>query len=55
MWEWIVIPMLTMAIGFLLGFMTADTASVNQDIDAMRKEQRKIRQQLMKMQREENE
>ena len=55
MWEWIVIPMLTMAIGFLLGFMTADTASVNDSIDAMRKEQRRIKQQIMRMQREEDE
>lgn len=52
MWEWIVIPMLTMAIGFLIGFMVGDGSSENMQIDDLRKEQRKLRREIMKLKNE---
>ena len=48
MWEWIVIPMLTMAIGFLMGIMVGDGASRNMQIDELRKEVRRLKNVLQK-------
>ena len=55
MWEWIIIPMLTMAIGFLMGVMVGDGGSKNMQFDELRKEQRKMRRELEVMRRRSDE
>lgn len=51
MWEWIIIPMLTMAIGFLMGVMVGDGASRNMQIDALRKEVRRLEKYVLPQQK----
>lgn len=48
MWEWIVIPMLTMAIGFLMGVMVGDGASKNMQMDNINKKLRRLENELRK-------
>lgn len=48
MWELVIIPMLTMAIGFLMGVMVADGAGRNMQIDELRKEVRRLKNGLQK-------
>ena len=52
MWELVIIPILTMAIGFLIGLMVGDGSSENMQIDDLRKEQRKLRREIMKLKNE---
>lgn len=52
MWEWIIIPTLTMAIGFLMGVMVGDGSSKNMQIDNLRKELSKLRRQIEVMRRQ---
>lgn len=46
MWSAVLIPLMTMAIGFLIGFIVADGSSRNMQIDNLRKEINKLRRQI---------
>lgn len=48
MWELVIIPMLTMAIGFLMGVMVADGAGRNMQIDNINKKLRRLENELRK-------
>lgn len=48
MWEWIIIPMLTLFIGFLMGVMVGDGASRNMQLEELRKEIRRLKNGLQK-------
>lgn len=49
MLEIVVIDLLILAIGFLCGVIVGDGASKNMQLDNLRKEQRKLRCELMKL------
>ena len=51
MWELVIIPMLTMAIGFLMGVMVGDGASRNMQIDELRKEIRRLEKNVLPQQK----
>lgn len=53
MWELVIIPILMLAIGFLVGVMVGDGASTNMQIEDLRKKQRKLERQIMRMQNHE--
>lgn len=52
MWELVIIDVLVLGIGFLIGFMVGDGSSENMQIEDLRKEQRKLRRELMKLKNE---
>ena len=54
MWELVLIPVLTMAIGFLMGVMVGDGASKNMQIDNLRNEMNKMRREINVMRRQNN-
>lgn len=51
MWEVVIIDALILFAGFLVGVMVGDGASKNMQIDDLRRELRKLKRDLMKMQR----
>ena len=55
MWEAVLIPILSMIIGFLMGVMVGDGGSKNMQFDELRKEQRKMRRELEVMRRRSDE
>ena len=44
--EFIILPMATMAIGFLLGIITADTIGVDKRIDKMERQIKRLERRL---------
>lgn len=51
MWELVIINVLALMVGFLAGVMVGDTASSNEEMENMRKEQRKLKRQIMRLQK----
>lgn len=48
MWEAVLIPILSMIIGFLMGVMVADGAGRNMQLEELRKEIRRLKNGLQK-------
>ena len=46
MWELVIMPLITLGVGFFCGVLVGDTASTNVQIDNLRKEINKLRRQI---------
>lgn len=48
MWELVIIPLVTLAVGFFCGVMVGDTASTNMQINELQKKVRRLEKNALR-------